>query len=100
MVGRSDGFCNDWMQAIRVENVVFLEKSPDATSSIQRIGAREMLPLLLAQTMLTQASMTLHAVPFAEALLGADIPIFKLTIGAEAYAPAFDLMIDAIVQPR
>lgn len=93
MVGRSYGFYNDWDRPVRIDRFVFLDKSPDASSRIGRVNAREALPLLLAQTMLNEATMTLQAVTFAKSLLAAGTPLYKLSIGGEAYSDAFDLMI-------
>jgi hypothetical protein len=94
MVGRSEGFYNDWDQPVRIERFVFLDKSPDASSRIDRVDVREALPLLLAQTLLNEATMTLQAVTFAKSLLTAGTRLYKLSIGGEAYSEAFDLMIN------
>lgn len=93
MVGRSDGFYNDWQRPVRIERLVFLDKSPNASSHMSLLNGREALPLLLAQTLLNEATMTLQGVNFAKSLLAANTPLYKLSIGGEAYGEALDLII-------
>ena len=99
MVGRSEGFHNHWDRPVRVDHMIFIQKSADEGNHMDRKEAREALPLLLAQTLLSEVTMTLDAVTFSKTLIAAGTPFYKLSIGAEAYAPAFDLMIRALA-PR
>lgn len=100
MVGRSEGFYNNWDRPVHVDHFVFLEKSESATSHIEAIRGRDALPLLLAQTLLDEATMTLQAVTFAKSLLAAGTPIYTLSVGSEAYDEAFDLMVGVLLKGR
>ena len=96
LIGRQEGFCNDWDKPVPVGAMIFLDRSDREAPKLERIPVSEALSLFLSQTILCRNSQTLAGVAFARALASANIPVFQLDLGASSPDGALDEILNEI----
>ncbi|MEI6534998.1 MAG: hypothetical protein WCN98_06640, partial [Verrucomicrobiaceae bacterium] len=96
VVGRMNGFYNDWDHPLPVSSLVFLECSDDEAPVIERIPTAGALPLILSQTILCRNSVTLAGVAFARSLSARNVPIFRLRLGSSTPEATLDKILEEI----
>jgi hypothetical protein len=95
LIGRGEGFYNQWDKPLPVGALVFLERPDDRGPIMERIAMVDALPLILSQTILCKNSKTLAGVAFVRTLAKRDIPVFRLCLGRSRPEAALDAILEA-----
>lgn len=95
LIGRGDGFYNQWDAPLLVGALVFLDRPDDRGPVMERLEISDALPLILSQTILCQNSKTLAGVAFARALSREGVPVFRLCLGQSTPDDALSAILEA-----